>query len=127
MADEPAKKRDWAVAFLGRICLIGWICAIFYEAFDFLKPVRQICLFFGPWACVIALLHSLALWTIRRQGIFLIFILIALPPTIHFGYVLRNIAVEKKWIDPTEFGGPAVTAPKETEPKEEAPDRSLSR
>jgi hypothetical protein len=105
MDDQPAKKRDWAIVFLGRLCLIGWVCAILYEAFDFLKPMRQICLFFGPWACVIALLNGLALLLIRRQGIFLVFVLIAIPPTIHFGFILRNIAIEKKLIDPHEFGG----------------------
>ena len=122
MDDQPTKKRDWAIVFLGRICLIGWVCAILYEAFDFLKPMRQFCLVFGPWACVIALLNGLALLLIRRQGIFLVFVLIIIPPTIHFGIVLRNIAINKKLIDPHEFGGPA-----ETEPKEDSSERKFSR
>lgn len=122
MTDEPARKRDWAVVFLGRICLIAWVCAILYETLDFVKPVRQVCLFFGPWACVIALLNGLVLLISRRQGIFLVFMLIAIPPSIHFGYVLRNIAVEKNWIDSAEFGGSQTT-----EPKEEVPEREFSR
>jgi hypothetical protein len=101
MSDEPAKKRDWAVPFLGRLCLIAWVCMILYEAFDFLKPIRQICLLFGPWACLIALFNALTLLFIRRQGIFFIFLLISIPPTIHFGLVLKNIAIEKKWLEPS--------------------------
>ncbi|WP_010588172.1 hypothetical protein [Schlesneria paludicola] len=95
MADEPDRRRDWAVTFLGRLCLIGWTCAILYEAFDFLKPVRQICLLFGPWACVIALVNAIGLLLIRRRGIFLLFLLLIIPPTVHFGMVLRNIADQK--------------------------------
>ena len=102
MADEPDKKRDWAVTFLGRLCLIGWTCVILYEAFDFLKPVRQLCLLFGPWACLIALVNAIAFLLIRRQGIFLLFVLVIIPPTIHFGMIIRNIAVEKQLLFDSE-------------------------
>ena len=122
MDDQPARKRDWAITFIGRLCLIGWVCAILYEAFDFLKPVRQVCLFFGPWACVIAILNSLAMLSIRRQGIFLVFFLMTIPPTVHFGLVLRNIAIEKKWIDSRDFGGPA-----EVDRKDDISERKFSR
>src|SRR5437667_84144 len=98
MDDDSGKKRDWAVVFIGRLCLIAWVSAILYEAFDFLKPIRQLCLFFGPWACLIALMNSLAFLLMRRQGIFFVFALIVIPPSIHFGFVIKNIAVEKKWI-----------------------------
>lgn len=125
MDEQPAGKRDWAITFVGRLCLIGWVAAILYEAFDFLTPMRQVCLFFGPWACIIALLNAVGLLLIRRQGIFLVFALIILPPTIHFGFVLRNIAVEKKWIDPREFGGRAK--PDKSETEEVSTERKSSR
>lgn len=112
MSDDASAKRDWAIVLVGRLCLMGWVCAILYECFDFLKPVRQIFLTVGPWICLVALLHALAFFLIRRQGIFLVFILIAVPPTIHFGIVLRNIAVEEKWIAPAESRGAAPTEEK---------------
>jgi len=121
MDDEPAKKRDWAITFVGRLCLIAWVSAILYESFDFLKPVRQICLYFGPWACIIALLNSLALLLIRRQGIFLVFVLITVPPTIHFGVVLRNIAVEKKWFQTHEPDSATETERKEVDSERKLP------
>ena len=99
MDDQPDKKPDWAIPFLSRLCLIGWVCAILYEAFDFLKPVRQLCLVFGPWACAIAVLNGLFLFLIRRRALILVLVLIAVPPTLFFGMVLKNIAIEKKWID----------------------------
>jgi hypothetical protein len=102
MGEVPPKKPDWAIPFLTRLCLIGWVCAILYEAFDFLRPVRQLCLLFGPWACIIALLNAVTLLLIRRRGIFLFFILVALPPAVHFGFILRNIAIEKKLIQSHE-------------------------
>lgn len=113
MGDEPAKKPDWAIAFLSRLCLIGWVCAILYEAFDFLKPVRQLCLLFGPWACVIAVVNGLILFLIRRRALILVLVLIAIPPTIFFGIVLKNIAIEKKWIDSGEIRSRATTEPSE--------------
>lgn len=125
MDEQPSGRRDWAITFVGRLCLIGWVSAILYEAFDFLTPLRQICLFFGPWACIIALLNAVGLLLIRRQGIFLVFALIILPPTIHFGFVLRNIAVEKKWIDPRDFGGPGTS--EKADEKEEGSGRKFSR
>ena len=125
MADEPEKKRDWAVPFLGRLCLIGWVCAILYETFDFLKPVRQLCLLFGPWACIIAIVNGLGLMLIRRQGIFLVFVLAALPPAIHFGIVIRNIAIEKHLIGPSQSrdadAGKPRELPVETVPLPETP------
>ena len=101
MVDEPAKKNDWVISFLGRLCLIGWVCAILYEAFDFLKPVRQLCLLFGPWACAITIVNGLFLFVSRRKPLILILVLLAIPPGCLFGIVLKNIAIEKKWI---EFG-----------------------
>lgn len=95
MADKPDRRRDWAVTFLGRLCLIGWTCAILYETFDFLKPVRQLCLLFGPWACIIALVNAVGLLLIRRRAIFVLFLLLIIPPTFHFGMVIRNIADQK--------------------------------
>lgn len=97
MDDEPAKKRDWAILFLIRLCAIGWICVILYETVDRVPLVRQICIFLGPWACVIALLHALGLLLMRQQGIFFIFLLIIIPPTIDFGLILKNIAIQKNW------------------------------
>ena len=102
MSEERVAKRDWAVAFLGRLSLIAWICAILYETFDFLPIVRRACLLFGPWACVIALLNAVAFLFIRRQGVFVFFILVTLPPTIHFALVLKNIAIERQLIDPAD-------------------------
>lgn len=122
MDDQPAQKRDWAIIFVSRLCLIGWVCAILYEAFDFLPLVRQVCLFFGPWACVIALLNSVVFLLARRQGIFFVFALIAIPPTIHFGYVLKNIAVEKKWIVKDES-----VQSTETDSKDTSSERKSSR
>ena len=124
MTDEPVNKPDWSIAFLGRLCLIGWLCAVLYETFDFFKPIRQVFLLFGFWSCVIASLNALGLLVIRRQGIFLIFVLVAILPTIHFGFVMRNIAVQKKLIDPAEFGGSALVEPKE---QETVPDQKPSR
>ena len=102
MADESPKKPDWAIVFLSRLCVIGWVCAIFYETLlydpmEFFKPFRQMFLLFGVWACAIALIHAVALVLIRRQGIFVFFLLITIPPSIHFGYIVRNIAIENKW------------------------------
>ena len=102
MSDEAARKSDWAIVLVGRLCLIGWVSAILYECFDFLKPIRQIFLTVGPWICLLALLHALAFLLIRRQGIFLVFLLISIPPSIHFGIVLKNIASEKKNVEPVE-------------------------
>jgi hypothetical protein len=96
MDDDSAKKKDWAIIFLFRLCLIGWAGAILYETFAFAPIIRQLCLLFGPWACVIALVHSVSLLLIRRQGIFFIFALVIIPPTYHFGLVLRNIVEQKK-------------------------------
>ena len=125
MADEPAaKKPDWAIVFLGRLCVIGWVCAILYETFDFFKPIRQTCLLFGFWSSVLALLNGLALLFIRRQGIFFIFVLISILPTIHFGIVMRNIAVQKKLIDPVEFGGTTPIEAQDTKVKTEQPTSS---
>ena len=45
MDEHPAGKRDWAITFVGRLCLIGWVTAILYETFDFLTPLRQVCLY----------------------------------------------------------------------------------
>lgn len=111
MADESASKPDWAITFLGRLCLIGWTCAILFETFYFLRPVRQICLLVGPWACIIALLNALWFLYARKQGIFLIFVLVAALPAIHFGLILKNIAVENKWVDPAALGSPASGEP----------------
>lgn len=105
MDDEPDKKRDWAIVFLIRLCAIAWISMILFETVDRVPLVRQICIFLGPWACVIALLHALGLLLIRRQGIFFIFFLIVIPPSIDFGIVLTNIANQKNW-----FKTPAATA-----------------
>jgi len=102
MSDDAPKRTDWAITFIGRLCLIGWICAIFYEAFDFFSPVRQFSLLFGPWACIIALINAFVLLMLRRQGIFLLFFLLTLPPTVHFGIVLKNIVVARKWFSPAE-------------------------
>lgn len=104
MSRERAVKRDWAVAFLGRLCLIAWVCAMLYEAFDFLPFVRRVCLLFGPWACVIALLNAFALLLIRRQGVFLVFLLLTAPPAIHFGLVLNNIAKDRGYFEPWHAG-----------------------
>ncbi len=102
MSDESASKSDWAIVLTGRLCLMGWVCAILYECFDFFRPVRQLFFTVGPWICLIALLHAIVFLLVRRQGIFLVFVLIAVPPTIHFGIVLRNIAIENKLIDPAK-------------------------
>lgn len=102
MSDDSTNKSTWAITLVGRLCLIGWICAILYESFDFLPRVRQAFLTVGPWICLLALLHALAFLLIRRQGIFLVFVLIAIPPTIHFGMILRNIADESKTLIPVE-------------------------
>lgn len=112
--DDSAPKRDWAIVFISRLCLIAWVSAILYEAFDFLPPVRQVCLFFGPWACVIALLNSLVFLLMRRQGLFFVFALIVIPPTIHFGNVLKNIAIQKKWIATDQSVKEADTESKDT-------------
>ena len=122
MADENAKKPDWAIAFLGRLCLIGWVCAILYESFDFFTPLRNACLLFGPWACVLALLNGISLLLMRRQGIFLFFVLLVIPPSIHFGFVLKNVAIEKKWfgMQKVEASNPA-TETKDAGPKEVTP------
>ena len=122
MGEASTKKSDWAIPFLGRLCLIAWVCAILYEAFDFVKPVRQVCLLFGPWACVLALLNALGFLYLRRQGIFLIFLLISIPPTVHFGLILKNIVIEKKWIapaDPVHLTAPE-SIPTETLPEQTA-------
>lgn len=95
MSDVTDRKPDWSIGFVGKLCLIGWICAVMYEAFDSIKPIRQAFLLFGFWACVIALLNSLVLLFIRRQGIFLIFVLVTSLPTIHLGLVVKNIVVQK--------------------------------
>jgi hypothetical protein len=112
MDDEPAKKRDWAITFLIRLCAIGWICVILYETVDRVPLIRQICIFLGPWACVIALLHSLGLLLIRQQGIFFIFFLIIVPPTVDFGLILTNIASQKHWFAP---GAKAVSEVKDSD------------
>ncbi len=93
MSDKPEKSNAWAIALVGRLCLIGWISVILYECFDFVPWARQIFLAVGPWICLLAFLHALVYFFLRRQGIFLVFMLITLPPTIYFGIVLRNIAV----------------------------------
>jgi hypothetical protein len=125
MSDQPAKKSDWAVAFVGRLCLIGWICAILYESFDFFTPIRKVCLLFGPWALILALINSLAMLMIRRQSIFLVFIVLSIPPSIHFGLVLRNIVIEKKLFESSKNEKPAPTAESEEvrseEPKKREP------
>ena len=111
MPDEPDKKPDWSISFVGKLCLIGWICAVMYEAFDSIKPIRQAFLLFGFWACVIALLNSLVLLFKRRQGIFLIFALVAALPTIHLGLVVKNIVAQKMATTSDES---KATAPVET-------------
>ena len=129
MSDQPAKKSDWAVAFVGRLCLIGWICAILYESFDFFTPVRKVCLLFGPWALILALINSLAMLMIRRQSIFLVFIVLSIPPSIHFGLVLRNIAIEKKLFESSKSEQPApASEPAEVrseEPKGREPNLEI--
>ena len=120
MADEPAKRQDWAVPFLARLCVCAWVCAILYETFDFFKPIRMPCLLFGFWSSVLALVNGLFLLFIRRQGIFFVFVLISILPTIHFGFVARNIAVQRNIIDPTWFGG---TVPIDSIEREVAPDQ----
>jgi hypothetical protein len=114
MDDDSSRKRDWAIIFVSRLCLISWVSAILYETFDFLPPVRQMCLFFGPWACVIALLNSLVFLLIRRQGVFFVFALITIPPSIEFGYVLKNIVVEKRWFATDKSVKSTETDAKET-------------
>lgn len=99
MDDEGPKKRDWAVVFLFRLCLIGWMCSILYETLHRVPTLRPACLFVGAWACVIAVLNGIAFLLMRRQGIFLIFVLIMIPPTIHFGLIWRNVAIDKKWLE----------------------------
>lgn len=123
MADDSAGKPDWAIAFLGRLCLIGWLCAILFETFTYIQPLRQVFLLFGFWACVIALVHSLILLLIRRQGIFLIFVLISLPPTIHFALVIRNIVIQKEQSDPVESDSSQRI---ETDERATAPESAVS-
>lgn len=122
MSEERRVKRDWAIAFLGRLCLIAWVCAILYEAFDFLPIVRRTCLLFGPWACVIALMNAVALLFIRRQAVFLFFILITLPPSIHFGLVLKNIAIERQLFESSNSTGEPAPAEVKDSPTEITPN-----
>jgi|GEM_PF-3476590 hypothetical protein len=119
MSDEAVKKSDWAVPFIARLSVIGWVCSIFYETLNFLAPIRPVFLLVGFWASVMAFLYAIGLLFIRRNGIFFIFLLVALPPTIHFGLVVKNIAVQKEWIDPSIFGGTTKT---ELNPPEASPD-----
>jgi hypothetical protein len=126
MSDQPAKKSVWGVAFVGRLCLIGWICAILYESFVFFTPVRKICLLFGPWALILALINSLAMLMIRRQSIFLVFIVLSIPPSIHFGLVLRNIAIEKKLFESSKSEQSAPTTEAEEVRAEVPKDRELN-
>ena len=123
MSDERAKKSDWAATFLGRLILIAWVSAILYEAFDFFPLMRRVCLFFGPWACILALLHGVSLLVIRKQGLFLVLLLLTLPPTFLYGMILKNIAAERQWIE-TSTGAPEN--PAETTLPETAPNPAIS-
>ena len=112
MSDEKkGKSPAWAITLVGRLCLIGWISVILYECFDFLPGIRQLFLAVGPWICLLAFLHATVFLFLHRQGIFLVFMLIAFPPTVYFGVVLRNIAVDQK-----------VSVPPKSSPGEQPPE-----
>ena len=95
MGDEREKGYSWQTVLVGRLCLIGWISVILYECFPFVPWMRQLFLAAGPWICLLAFFHALVYFFRYKQGIFLIFMLVATPPTIHFGMVLRNIAFDQ--------------------------------
>lgn len=96
MSDPKEKSQAWGTTLVGRLCLFGWISVILYECFDFVPSVRQVFLAVGPWICLLAFLHALVFLCLHRQGIFIVLMLVSLPPTIYFGIVLRNIAVEQQ-------------------------------
>jgi hypothetical protein len=100
--DSEKKKSDWAIPFLGRLCLIGWISSILFEVFRSSDVVRMVCVFFGPWSCAIVIIHGTILALMRRQVGLLMFVLLAIAPAIH----LTSVAI--RWNVFPPFNSPAV-------------------
>jgi len=101
MSDDHSKpmagRTSGVVTFVGRLCIIAWLGAIFAEVLP-RGGFKSACILFGSHAAALGFLAALVFWIVRRQGLLFLMLLVSTPPLAYFAVVIRNIARDRHWI-----------------------------
>jgi hypothetical protein len=92
-----ASRTSGVITFVGRLCVIAWLGAIFAEVLP-RGGIKSACILFGSHAAALGFLSALVFWIVRRQGLLFLMLLITAPPLAYFSVVILNIARIRHWI-----------------------------
>lgn len=94
----PPAKPSGAVTFVSRLCVIAWVCAMFFEILP-RGSLKSLCLLFGSHAAALGLVTAAVFWLLRRQALMFLLIVATSPPAAYFGVVIWNIVKARHSID----------------------------